>query len=163
MNVIIDACSLINLHNGNCLALVPTLSETRIWVGPEVLRECNSECAMAVLSLANRGEIGRIDDFEVGAERFLHLLDRFGLGPGETECLVVAEQNGFVVCSDDRRARTSTEIVLGQNRCIGTARLLKWCVRDRLFSCTDALRYFDLMKMEGGHLPNLEARFFCEV
>lgn len=161
MNILIDACSIINLYNADCLYRISELNNHEFWVGPIVLGECSGDCAKHVISLMSHQKLSRLNEDELGAERFLQLVDQFSLGPGETECLAAAEEKGFCICTDDNLARRATIELIGQNRLIGSARLLKWLVQEELMICEDASNCFDKMKKEGGYLPTLNNGFFC--
>lgn len=163
MNIIIDACSVINLHNAHCLERVSQLAEHDFWIGPIVLGECSGDCAAEVWRLMNEGSIRQILEGELNGERYLDLLAGYGLGPGETECLVASEGLGFAVCTDDGLARRAVEALLGRGRLLGTARLLQWTVMEEIMSCAEANANFEAMKVEGGYLPELDVGFFCRT
>jgi len=53
---------------------------------------------------------------DVDIARLASALNKFGLGPGETETLLLAKREGFCVLCDDRRARKVMEQELGGHR-----------------------------------------------
>ena len=87
MNVIIDACSVINLSNADALEVTCRLARCRFWVCPadDEIIECRAELAARLFALNAEGVIGFITDEEMPATRVLELLDQYGLGAGETE------------------------------------------------------------------------------
>lgn len=161
MNILLDACSIINLHNGDCLHRVADLPEHLFWVGPMVISECSGDCAVEIMSLIGRNKIHQIDESNIDGERYLKLLEETGLGSGEVECLIVAEDMGYAICTDDGRARAISSGRIGQENCLGSARVLRWMVECGIMTCTDARTAFETMKVEGGYLPDLETNFFC--
>ena len=161
MNIIIDACSVINLYNAQCLGRVCHLQDHEFWIGPIALGECSGACAAEVWNLIQSGLIAQLQEGEIDGERYLDLLDELGLGPGETECIAAAEVLGFSVCTDDGLARRAALDLLGEDRRLGTARLLQWSVIERIMDCGEANERFTLMKLEGGYLPTLVQGFFC--
>lgn len=139
------------------------MSQHDFWVGPIVLGECSGACAANMWALAPIDAVHRLDESEIDGERFLELLAEYGLGPGETECLAVAEKMGFAICTDDGLARRAALQLLGSNRLIGTARILRWSVQYQIMPCTEAADKFEVMKQEGGYLPVLDNGFFCNA
>ena len=161
MNVIIDACSIINLSNADALDVTCRLSRCRFWVCPGVIIECRAEVAARLLALKTEGAIGFIADGEMPAARVLELLDQHGLGAGETESIVACEALGYGFCSDDGPARRLAERLLGSSRVTGSLRLLRWCVEEQLVPCEAAFSLFRAMLASGGFLPSMRKDFFC--
>ena len=161
MNIILDACAIINLANSGLLVRLGELKNCHFWVGPIVLGECSSETAATAFEMIASEQLSKLTESEISAERYFELLDDFELGPGETECLVAAEQFGFSVCTDDSLARRASEEMFGAVRRMGSARLLKWFVEADLLRCIEASYSFQRMKDEGGYLPDLPEDFFC--
>jgi predicted nucleic acid-binding protein len=162
MNVLTDACSLINLANAGALAPVLSLARCRLAVSPIVLSECNVDAAAQIAAAEADGLLSFVDDDDVPADRYLDLLGEHGLGAGETECIAIAEHESFVICCDDRRARRVAAQTLGEERVIGTLRLLRWCVEDAIITCDDAFSCFERMKEAGAFLPEMQHEFFCQ-
>lgn len=161
MNFVIDACSIINLNNAGALEVALGLQSHRFWVCPGVVGECRPEVAARLLALIAGGELGFIADDRMSAARVLELLDRHGLGVGETESIATCEALGYGLCSDDRPARRLGQQLLGQRRVTGTLRLLQWCVKEELVRCGVAFGFFETMLARGGFLPPTSQGFFC--
>ncbi len=161
MNYLIDASSIINLNNALALELVAGLRECELWISPIVFGECQPSCAEMLVSLKQEGKIKFSSEDEVPVDLFLKLLEKFNLGDGETEAIAIADGLGFGLCCDDRQARTLGKTVLGENKIIGSLRLLRWCVEENLTSCETAFHHFDKMKSTGGFLPPTPNTFFC--
>jgi predicted nucleic acid-binding protein len=161
VNLAVDACSLINLSNAGALSLVCRLTRCRLWLCSGVAGECGGECAVQLLSLVAAGDILRIEDAAMPAARVLDLLDRHGLGQGETEAIAACEKFGYTLCSDDGPARALGTSMLGAPRVIGSIRLLQWCVEEQLVECLAAFGLFGTMRDRGGFLPKMERTFFC--
>lgn len=161
MNVLTDACSIINLTNVGALEAVLSLEQCRLAVPPIVLSECNVAAAAQIVAAEAEGRLDFIDDDEVPADRYLELLVEHNLGEGETECLTVAELDEYHICCDDRRARNVATVKFGEGRVIGSLRLLRWCVEETVLSCAAAFAFFEQMRGQGGFLPDVEHEFFC--
>lgn len=161
MKIILDACSVINLVNAAGLAACSELERCKLYVGPIVFGECSEGSAQELVSLINSGHIVQLPDDEIPIDIFLDMLTEHNLGEGETECIAGASLSDFIVCSDDGRARHVGRTILGQDRVVGSARLLKWCVEEEILICTEARTHFSIMKDMGGFLPTLSDAFFC--
>ncbi|MEJ0022787.1 MAG: hypothetical protein WDN76_04675 [Alphaproteobacteria bacterium] len=94
MKYIIDTCALINLFNGRGL-LLPTcgLKRCSLSVGQLVLTEAGEELRLEIQN--QHSNIATLSDAALSAEEYLSALAEFGLGEGETECIVLAKANGF--------------------------------------------------------------------
>jgi predicted nucleic acid-binding protein len=161
VNVIIDACSLINLGNAGALDVTCRLARCRFWVCPGVIIECRAELAARLFALQAEGVIGFITDAEMPAARVLELLDQYGLGAGETESIAACEARNYALCSDDGPARRLAGQLLGPPRVTGSLRLLRWCVEEQLVQCEMAFSFFGAMLARGGFLPSMGQEFFC--
>ncbi len=160
MKYVIDACSLINLQNGGGLPLVLQLGRSSLQVGPIVVGEIGTEIEEA---LRASGAATFVDDSDVPAAAYLTLLGKHHLGEGETEALVLAQKHGFTLCSDDRKAREVGKKLLGEDRVIGSLRLMRWCVEEDICKCTRAYETSVAMREHGGFVPALPQEFFCEA
>jgi predicted nucleic acid-binding protein len=96
-----------------------------------------------------------LDDSDLPAASFLDLLDQFGLGAGETECLAFAKIGDHIVCCDDRRARKMIAGELGQKRVIGSLSLLVRAVNCNLLTIEAAFGAYEQMRRFGGFLPEI--------
>ncbi|WP_459664568.1 hypothetical protein [Novosphingobium sp. 11B] len=162
MNVLLDACSIINLSNANCLALVASLSNYRLSVSPAVVGECNSGAATEIIDLHSQGLIDFIDEDLVPLDRFFELSEEFSLGSGETECMALAELGDELICCDDRKARQCAAHLLGDHRLMGSLRLLKFGVGEGLFSAEAAVTFYESMISAGGFLPVIDISYFTD-
>ncbi|WP_188644017.1 hypothetical protein [Tsuneonella deserti] len=161
MKVIVDSSSVINLFNADALKLFCRLARCEFLIPPLVFGECAPSCASSLLELRDEGCVEFLNDTEIDADRYLELLGRYSLGAGETECIAASVDNDFRVCCDDRKAREAAAEMIGQDRVLGTVRLLRWCVEDEIADCGEAFRLFGEMKGKGGFLPNTPQAFFC--
>jgi predicted nucleic acid-binding protein len=75
--------------------------------------------------------------------------------------MAVAASDDYGVCCDDRKAREAAADIVGQERVIGTLRLLQWCVQKVVMDCSVAFSAFTIMKEKGGFLPDTAQSFFC--
>ena len=161
MRFVLDSSSIINLFNAGGLALLCRLEEHEFFVPPMVVGECHGACAVELVTLREEGCLSFIDDGAVDAEQYLTLLEAHGLGAGETECMAVAASEDYGVCCDDRKARGAAAGYIGQDRVIGSLRLLQWCVHKLVIDCDAAFQAFRNMKSMGGFLPDTSQSFFC--
>ncbi len=157
----LDSSSIINLFNAGALTLLCQLEGHDFFVSPMVVGECHGDCAAALLALQGDGCLSFIDDGTVDADHYLALLEAHGLGAGETECMAVAASDDYNVCCDDWKARQAAANLVGEERVIGTLRLLQWCVQTFVIDCGEAFATFLSMKRTGGFLPDMQQSFFC--
>ena len=162
MRFLLDSSSIINLFNAGALALRCQLKGCDFFVPPMVVGECHGECAIKLIDLRDEGCLAFINDDAVDADQYLELLAAHRLGAGETECMAVAASDDFHVCCDDRRARAAAASLIGEDRVVGSLRILKWCVDRLVIECGAAYHAFETMKQRGGFLPDLPQSFFCE-
>jgi predicted nucleic acid-binding protein len=163
VDLIIDASSVINLHNAKALALVTGLNDRVVWLSPLVVGECEPTCAAEILRLQQEGRIKFVDPDDISAETFLDLLETYQLGEGETECLALCSVHPYILCCDDQRARHVATQLHGPERVVGSLRLLKWAVLEGLISADDAYSRHSAMKDAGGFLPDIELKWFSET
>jgi predicted nucleic acid-binding protein len=153
-----DACSLINLVNGEVLDRVLTLPQRSWFVGNIVLDECAPlpELDEAIL----KGSIISLDDADIDADDFLNLLDLYNLGDGETECIAYAIKFGYVVSTDDRKTRGVIERDLGKHQRIGSIGLLTESVAAAIITPDEAKAAYKRMLTAGAFLPVLKDDYF---
>jgi predicted nucleic acid-binding protein len=156
-----DSSSLINLSNAGILEYVLDLERCNFIVTPLVLGECNGDCGVTLVQTRDSGQLEFLNDNDIDADHFLNLLDDLQLGAGETECIAAALGRQYLICCDDRKAREAASNLIGQHRVIGTIKLLKWCVEEQLYNCTQAFDHFLAMKGCGGFLPDMQQQYFC--
>lgn len=159
---IIDTCSAVGLDNAGVLHEVLRLPGRDWVVGPLVLDEANKDGASipSLDTAISQGLISVYDGDEIGADKFLDALDSFRLGPGETECLVYAEEFGLHVCSDDGPARRTIASQIGDARVTGSIGLLKELVANAVLSPSEAFDAYERMVTSGSYLPKLDDTYF---
>lgn len=96
-----------------------------------------------------------LDASAISATTYLELLDQYGLGEGETECLAAAKTGDYLMVSDDLRARNVAIDLLGTNRVMGTIGLLRIAVAKNLLTRGQAFASYQLMRSLGAFLPIL--------
>jgi predicted nucleic acid-binding protein len=150
--IVLDACTLINLANGGVLGIVLGLKEAIFFIGPSVLRESSSvEKAMAH-ALQDK-LLFLIDENKLSVSAFAALKHEYGLGDGETECLLAACTFGYLIACDDNAARKAATARLGVGQLTGSIGLLKLCIRQGALTPKQAFNAYELMKSRGGFLP----------
>ncbi len=161
MEISIDASSWINLSNAQALDKVLRIPGHQFLFSPLVANECHAACVGEIVQLAQTCAIVQVTDDQIDGDIFLGLVDEYNLGAGETECLAIClSQPGIIFCCDDRKARETAEHLLGNERVIGSLRLLKWSVAAGLVTGADAYRHYQEMKLHGGFLPDVAVGWF---
>jgi predicted nucleic acid-binding protein len=152
-DVVLDSCSIINLHKGDALKVILSLSRHSFLVGAQVIEECGGRCEVLNAAIQD-GRVKILDDSNIPAHEFFDLLSQSGLGDGETECLMHARRNtALLICSDGRAARAVATYAIGASRVIGSIRLLRHCVEDGLLCEDEAFAHYRTMKQRGAFLP----------
>ena len=154
MTVVLDASTLINLANGEVLASVLSLRGRKFQVSQVVLSESRT-VAIAIREAVRRGDLEWVHDEAIDADDFELALEEWGLGPGETECLLAAKSLGCSVACDDGAARTRIEREIGAARMTGTVGLLRDAVAAGILTPEAAFGAYQQMKRLGGYLPHL--------
>jgi predicted nucleic acid-binding protein len=160
VDLITDASSIINLANAGALDIVTALPNRTICLSPLVVGECEPTCAAELLAHREQGTIRFVDPQAVSSELFLSLLDEHDLGEGETECLALLLNGGYIFCCDDGKARRVGIALTSEDQVVGSIRLLKWAVEAELCTCLQAFEYYQLMKDAGGFLPDVACQWF---
>lgn len=159
MIVVLDASTLINLANGEVFAKIVSLPGRSFQVSAVVLRESRT-VARAIRAAVKRGDIALVDDDAIDALDFENALADWGLGPGETECILAAKALGSSVACDDGAARALIEREIGAERRTGTVGLLRDAVSEGLLTPEAAFDAYGRMKSLGGFLPRLSLADF---
>jgi predicted nucleic acid-binding protein len=156
VKIIYDASSLINLANGGVLDRIISDTSLISLVGPQVLAECSSIKSELDLLIENN-ELLLMSDEELPAETYFEILEKYRLGPGETECIAFARQYPDItaISCDDRRARNVCAEVIGESRLTGTIGRLKFAIENNVISVADATNAYQSMILSGGFLPKL--------
>lgn len=163
MNLAFDACSLINLHNGQVLEALASTASYKGCVGPLVRDECGS-IAAEIAGLVGAGKLLLLADVSLTPAQFGTLLAAHGLGVGETECLAHAQEvEHLLISCDDGRARKVLREELGPARVTGTLGLLVQAVRDQLLPLNSAFASYVQMIAKGGFLPPISIDEFKDL
>ena len=163
MNVVMDACSIINLHNGGVLRCICRIPDIHIQVGPIAGGECSEGCALAIASLHSDGDLEYLEGNDLEIDEFLAFVDGNKLGDGESECILLASlDEESSICCDDRRGRNKGIELIGEERVLGSLRLLKFAVHHNILNSTEAFEAYELMRDAGGFLPTIEIAYFDE-
>ena len=107
-----------------------------------------------------RGDIALVDDNAIDADDFENALVNWGLGPGETECILAAKVLGSMVACDDGAARQVIEREIGAPRRTGTVGLLRQAIAAGFLTPEAAFVAYQQMKTRGGFLPHLSVSDF---
>lgn len=157
MKITIDACSVINIGHSGVAPSVLSLSH-EYFIGPAVLGE-SEPLDVPMQNACADGRVVLLGDADVDLGEYLQVAEA-GLGDGETECIALAGTKGWVVCTDDGRARKIASERLGADRVIGTIRLLMQCVSARHLTSVEAFAAYTRMVQGGAFLPRLTQQAF---
>jgi len=163
MEIVLDACTIINLINGKILDKIISIPRLLIFVGDNLLEQeiyLNLPQRVIIESLIQSKKITLLES-DVTLNEFTKLKKVYDLGDGETECIALCKKHGYAIATDDKRARMSAKIELGEAKIVGSLFFLREAVRNEVIECEDALASFKLMKKHGGFLPNLDKDYFC--
>jgi len=158
--IALDASSLINLSNADALEVALGIPNTNFLISPIVAGECHADCVAEFVRLSATCSIQFVQDNEIDADAYLELLALHDLGQGETECLIVCAAGGHSICCDDRKARAVATAMLGQDRVLGSLRLLKLAVEHGQATPANAFQMYQAMVTAGGFLPDLPFEWF---
>ena len=160
----LDACSIINLINGGCIDKVVSASYNDYFVGDVVLEHemINPLQRLVIQALITKGHVGVLRS-SVPFSTVIAFQEKYNLGIGETECIVLCKKQGYAVCSDDRKASKTAIRELGSGRVLTSLRLLKDAVANTVLLCAEAIECYSQMLEKGGFLPtNLDESYFCQ-
>lgn len=160
MRTIFDASSLINAVHGEIIERVASLTEIDLCFGPQVQRECSS-ISRELAELASKRNSVLVDDSDIPASLYVTYHSRYGLGPGETECITIAYHKGWRVSCDDGLARRMITKELGEPRLTGSIGLLRRLVAGRLMTADEATEAYRLMLDRGAFLPALSPEWIA--
>lgn len=151
---IFDASSLFNLHNGALFPAVLKLSGMTIAFGPQVRYECRT-IGTVLDKLVAAGSAELLSDDELPFSRFVELSEKYQLGPGETESLILAEYQNCAECCDDLKARRMVSKEIGVDRLTGTIGLIHVAFAEGILNEQEARAAHSIMIASGGFLPEL--------
>jgi len=154
VTIIVDASTLINLANGECLLDVLRLPSQIFLISP-IVRDESKTAAELVDSLVATGEIYLIDEAIIEAAEFALAKVAWRLDDGETECIIAAKKLGLLIATDDGLARERARMELGSTAVTGSIGLIKRAITAGIFDADFGYKAFKKMRAEGGFLPGL--------
>lgn len=157
--IVCDTCSLINLQKAEALHLGVDMPCAKFCVGQVVVSELQTDVHVD-MDWQSRCVLIEPD---VDIARLASALNKFGLGPGETETLLLAKREGFCVLCDDRRARKVMEQELGGHRLAGSLGWLTHLVKNARLSAEDAFSRYEKMQSLGAFVPRLSNAEFIHI
>lgn len=164
MICLFDASTTINLQNGGVLGKIIDQGDRAWAIGPVCLEECcrdDESAGEALRRLIAEKRLVQLDDSILSAERFSAILEEYGLGEGESECLAFAElDKDMVVLCDDKRARAVLSRQIGAVRVSGSLGVLKRAVIAGAIDAEFAMDAYTKMRAAGGFLPEIPDTFF---
>lgn len=162
MNLVLDACSIIYAINGGVLHLLPQMPGRKFYIGKglletEILKESQR---IMIESLVNNGSLSIIED-EIDVSEFTEISDRYNIGYGETECIILAKSLNLHMVTDDKKAGKSGLLELGESKVIDTITLITDLVQYQLINCQEAFAVYGRIISSGSFLPSIQPKHFC--
>jgi hypothetical protein len=161
LNLILDASSTINLHRGGVFEVVLGLTSFAFVfrLGYIVRGECG-DLQEFLDGFVTDGRLVMLPDDTLTPQEFANILNLYELGSGESECIALAHHQGLTVCTDDKAARRAAIRHLGEDRVVGSLRLIRECVCKRLLTVQNACIAYETMKARGAFLPPIPSAYF---
>ena len=159
MIVVVDACTLINLANGEVLSKLLQLPDLTFQVSAVVRGESKTISAAIDVAVSS-GRLQIVDDSLISVSDFRRAKSEMGLDDGETECVLAAKALGCFVACDDGAARKVISGKLGEERLSGSIGLLRRAVSEGMIDSRQAFTAYKLMRERGGFLPDLSPNYF---
>jgi len=136
-----------------------TLAGFCFYMGTVVRGECGNLGAF-IEENVSKGRIIILHGKSLTASEFSRVLVLYGLGLGETECILHAEHRCFSVCTDDQAARRAADTHLGPGRVLGSLALVRECVCKKKITADVAYTGYESMKAKGAFLPEVPPTYF---
>lgn len=155
MIVVVDACTLINLANGEVLSEILQLPGIEFQVSAIVRRESRT-ISEAIDVAVGSGRLALVDDALISVGDFIRVKSELELDDGETECILAAQALACTIACDDGAARKAIVELLGEARLIGSIGLLRMAITAGLINQERAIESYQLMRQRGGFLPSIE-------
>ena len=160
MKLIGDTCGVINAFKAGALDVLLLLEGHKFVLGPAVMAEC-VQLREVVQGHVNAGRLSTPDDGMIAATTVASISGNYNLGIGESECIAICQVDAeLAFWSDDRRARSVATALLGANRVVGLADLLRASTAQGLISPLDAYTAYELARSRGAFLPPLDRSAF---
>jgi len=159
VTIVVDASTLINLANGECLLDVLRLPRQIFLVSPIVKDESKTVSQLIETLIATR-ELGLVDDSIIDAAEFAQAKIDWDLDDGETECIIAAKKLNLIIATDDGLARRRAKSELGPAAVTGSIGLMKRAIAEAIFTADHAYAAFGKMRAAGGFLPDLKREDF---
>jgi predicted nucleic acid-binding protein len=150
--VILDASTLINLDYGEVLSDVLSLPNRDFKISETVLQESRT-VVRAIQAAIRRGDIEWVDASVVDADDYKNAILEWGLGAGETECILAAQALVCTVACDDKAARKVLKRKLPSISLTGSIGLLRDIVVEGAKTVSYAYAAYQSMRAHGGYLP----------
>ena len=98
--------------------------------------------------LATEGLFELVSGDKILASEVGTIEDRYNIGLGESECIVIGKKYDCMIASDDNKARNAAAIELGEARVTGSLGLFRSSVISRLISHAEAFSSYRRMMKE---------------
>jgi predicted nucleic acid-binding protein len=152
--VVVDACTLINLANGEVLSEILQLPDVEFQVSAIVRRESRTISDAIDVAVCS-GRLALVDDALISVSDFIRVKNEFELDDGETECILAAQALACTIACDDAAARKAIIGLIGESRLTGSIGLLRLAIAEGLISREIAAESYQLMRQRGGFLPSV--------
>jgi len=128
-------------------------------MGTIVRGECG-EVTHYIDDQARKGRIVILPGSIIAPLQFAEILHRYELGLGESECILHADERDLTICTDDKAARAAALSYLGNDRVVGSLRLVRECVCAGITTSHQAYVGYESMRAKGAFLPDMDASYF---
>jgi len=162
MEIVLEACSIINLINGELLQHISLIPNMSLYICDTLVEQEILDPAQKLFieTLIINGNVKLLKS-DVTLTEFSSLKTLYNLGFGEIECLAFCKKHSYCIASDDFKARAACSKELGKSNVVGTLFLLREAVRNTSLSCEEAVKAYLLMRQKGGFLPNVNNDYLC--
>lgn len=152
MSVITDACSLVNAVK---IGLTPAILLDpcmQLCAGPVVMDEVwGNDKPLAGMEIPHQ-VITPIQE-DISGDELVDFMEMHKLGPGESECIILAQRHGFIFLSDDKRARNVASELIGADRVVGTFGMALAVCKSGVLASADVVDGYMTAIGNGAFLP----------
>ncbi|WAJ30097.1 hypothetical protein [Antarcticirhabdus aurantiaca] len=154
-DIIIDSCALINIGNASVCDRIFASGAYRLHIQGLVRLESLS-FEPQIAELLQRNLLQEFDGSLITASQVAAISQKYRIGVGEAECILIARQASFGILIDDKKARkaASKEGVTGE--ITGTLGLLCKCIDCGALTAAEAISCLKEMRDAGGFLPQFD-------
>lgn len=161
MNIVFDACSIINLLKADVLQKTLTIPDDNFYIGELLLhQELLIEVQKIKVETFVVSNKIKILESTFSLSEFNRIKSLYNLGVGESECIALCKKLHYSIATDDQAAREAAKKELGRERVIGSIGILYRLISHGISTIEEAYQSYLLMLKGGAFLPRLEIASF---